>query len=222
MPSGKLHSEGMSYSPGADDSRVVLLFESPGVNEVLMNAPLSGLTGMRYCQIVRQLRELSKDGYIGTLRWEEFCKNNAVVINAYPHYSSIDHNQKVAYAKTRECVNSVAKLINWERVRVLICFGEAACSLYDEMKSMVKFNVPTVLKAWHISYRNSHCTDGAKHSKSNPLWRWQLNLLVRYICECSVKPGVFGWNKLREIDSKCQWRHKDQQIQPPEWIKEPD
>ena len=212
-----LHPEGMAYSPGDDESRVVLLFESPGINEVVMGAPLSGTTGMRYCQIVRSLKK--RGDKIGGFDWFEFCKNNATIINAVPCFSNETHEKKVERAIERNNLNSIVRLIS-HRHEILLCFGRCACSVVDKMDH--KHRPQTILKCWHISSINGHCSDLKEHGKMNPLWKYQLEVIVQYIVECAGKKGVFGWKSIADAapkDRPCHWVHKNREIEVPEWIK---
>lgn len=212
-----LHPEGMAYSSGDDESRVVLLFESPGMNEVVMDAPLSGMTGMRYCQIVRELKK--KGEKVGIFDWSEFCKNNATVINALPDFTKESYDRKVVKATQKENIDSIARLI-LPRHEVLLCFGKCACSVADRLGD--KLRPKSVLKCWHISSVNDHCSDFLEHSKTNPLWKYQLKVITEYIGNFAGRTGVFGWKSIEDSAPKCRpcfWVHKGKKTSAPSWMK---
>jgi len=218
-----LHPVGMSYSPGSDDSRVVLLFESPGVNEVLMNAPLSGLTGMRYCQIIKSLMKNQKGVQDDLTDWTEYCKCSATVINAYPFYSHISTAKKRDFALTDECKNSILECIQSCKRDLLICFGEVACCVTDELiksKLFLENGPKRIIKLWHISTRNNYFEIAESDVPSNATtltkWQKQLPLIASYIRECvKRKPGVFGWETIREVIPGCSWNGSQE---GPRWL----
>ena len=214
------HPEGMSYSPGDGESRVVLLFESPGMTEAFFNAPLSGRTGLRYCQIVKKLFEkgvLSQQGEEPVV-WTEFCKCNARVINAYPFYSRISNASKLNFALSEDCLCSIKRCIQKRRGCVMLCFGEIACRIFEELKKRDVSMPTTVIKLWHISSRNSHFTCDTNVGEEAPTkWLCQADNIAQYIKSCIGQKHVFGWRKIREVIGTSRW---DGDEKGPDWLKD--
>jgi len=218
-----LHKEGMAYSPGVKNSRIVLLFESPGRSEAILNSPLSGLTGMRYCQIVKMLINNKQEVQEGLADWTDYCKCSATVINAYPFYSRVSTTKKKDFTLTEECIASILGCIQARQRDLLICFGEIACCVVNELVKNKRFcgkGPKRIIKLWHLSSRNNYFeideSDASENGIALTKWQKQVPLIASYIRECVKRnPGIFGWKTIREVIPGCSWNGSQE---GPQWL----
>lgn len=100
----------------------------------------------------------------------------------------------------------------------LICFGEFACKVYDKLHDEGAFEIPTVIKCFHIGEQGlmhfTPCSDDCKIKK--------LEVLSRYISKAFMRKGLNGWKELKKLfpqSNRMAWRMKgDMLVDGPEWM----
>ena len=209
-----LHARGMAFQPGEWGNPVAILFESPGKCESIYNRPLIGSTG-DYYDILVSLISFSGDGELS----DYLRKDRVMIVNACPRY--ICKNKYTTLTNELLGDNDETRKSIKEAVlgkECLICFGEFACKVYDKLHDEGAFEIPTVIKCFHIGEQGlmhfTPCSDDCKIKK--------LEVLSRYISKAFMRKGLNGWKELKKLfpqSNRMAWRMKgDMLVDGPEWM----
>jgi len=188
-----------AFQAGVNENEIVLLLDSPGVEEVESASPLSGPVFLNF-ECIRSVIALSNKYSLA----KSLSKDLIRIINVWPFPLDEDGREnlieEIDQGRRESEVDLIASMIG-EKSAVL-CSGKLACVAYDRIRRRNGNSARTVVFAPYFGDRGLGCLSVGGNADERNKIVLKLEIIGTFLAHCLLQEGNFGWRDMKQIWQK--------------------